>query len=119
MKAAKVGFVCAVALGGALLGAAPASAACSTTCSVGGAGTGGESSDGAAQGFRYQQPVPSVAGATVSNSGNQNAGNITVSGTVSGMAGGAYTPQEVVVGHFTGFVAGVFGVPDPCSGICG
>ena len=119
MKGSRVGFVCALALGGVLLGTGSASADCSSTCSVGGSGTGGESSDGAAQGFHYQKPVPGVAGATVSNSGNQIGGNITVSGTESGMAGGAYTPQEVAVGHYTGFVADIFGVPDPCSGVCG
>jgi hypothetical protein len=119
MNAARIGVVFAVALGGVVLGAGPASANCSSTCSVGGFGTGGENSDGAAQGFHYQQPVPSVSGATVSNSGSQIGGNITVTGTVSGMAGGAYTPQETVVGHYTGFVADFFGVPDPCSGVCG
>jgi hypothetical protein len=119
MKAARFGVVCAAVLGGVLIGTGTASADCSSTCSVGGFGTGGQSSNGAAQGFHYQQPVPSVAGATVSNSGNQTGGNITVTGTVSGMAGGAFTPQGVVVGHYTGFVANSFGVPDPCSGVCG
>ena len=119
MKTAKFGLVVAAVLGGVLLGTGSASADCSADCSVGGTGTGGQNSNGAAQGFHYQQPVPSVEGATVSNSGNQIGGNITVTGTVSGMAGGAYTPQGVVVGHYTGFVAGFFGVPDPCSGICG
>jgi hypothetical protein len=119
MKAARFGFVVAAVLGGVLLGSGSASADCSGDCSVGGFGTGGQSSDGAAQGFHYVKPVPNVEGATVSNSGSQIGGNITVTGTVSGMAGGAYTPQGVVVGHYTGFVADFFGVPDPCNGICG
>src|SRR3954465_5273957 len=104
MKAARFGVVCAAALGGVFLGTGSASAACSSTCAVGGYGTGGQSSGGAAQGFHYVKPVPGVAGATVDNSGNQIGGNITVTGTVSGMAGGAYTPQNVVVGHYTGYV---------------
>ena len=115
-------IVCAVALGATLAGGtlSASAAGCSSTCSVGGAGNGGESSGGAAQGFNYQQqPLPGLAGATVSNSGNQIGGNITVTGTASGMAGGAYTPQEVVVGHYTGFVAQYFGMPGPCNGVCG
>jgi hypothetical protein len=119
MSAARFGVVFAVALGGVVLGTGSASADCSSLCSVGGSGTGGQSSNGAAQGVHYQQPVPGVAGATVANSGSQIGGNITVTGTESGMAGGAYTPRGVVVGHYTGFVADYFGVPDPCSGVCG
>ena len=116
-----IGFVCIAALGVTLVGGTVSASAenCSSTCSVGGFGTGGQSSGGAAQGFHYQLPVPGVAGATVDNSGNQTGGNITVTGTVSGLAGGAYTPQGVIVGHYTGYVAQYFGVPDPCNGICG
>jgi hypothetical protein len=119
MNAAKAGVIAALALAGAMVGAGTAAADCSAACSVGGAGTGGQSSGGAAQGFHYEAPVPGVAGATVDNTGNQIGGHFTVTGTVSGKAGGAYTPQGVIVGHYTGFVADYFGVPDHCSGVCG
>lgn len=120
MLVARVGFVFVLALGGAALVSGPATAAdCSSTCAVGGAGTGGQSSGGAAQGFYYQKPVPGIPDATVSNSGNQIGGNITVTGSVSGTANGAYTPQGDIVGHYTGFMADYFGVPEGCSGICG
>lgn len=92
---------------------------CSTTCSSGGAGQGGVSSDGNAHGFRLEGPSTRFPGATFTNQGNENAGHISLSGAADGMASGAYTPQGVVVGHYTGDVADGFGTSDPCSGICG
>jgi hypothetical protein len=90
-----------------------------TTCAVGGAGTGGQASDGNAQGFRLAGPSTRFPGSTFTNQGNQMAGNITLTGTANGSGSGAFTPQGVVVGHYDGAVAGVFGTTDPCSGICG
>jgi len=101
------------------LSASPASAGgCASTCSVGGAGTGGEASGGQAGGFHLQRPFTSIPGSTLSNSGNENAGNITITGTASGMAAGAFTPQGVVVGHYDGVVGDLLGV-GTCSGVCG
>ena len=93
---------------------------CASTCSVGGAGTGGQNSDGQAQGFRLAGPSTGFPGSTFTNQGNDIAGHIAVSGpTFNGSASGADTPQGHVVGHYEGVSAGFFGVPDPCSGICG
>jgi hypothetical protein len=98
----------------------PASAeGCASTCSVGGAGTGGVNSDGKAGGFRLEGPATRFPGSTFTNSGNQNAGHITIQGTAEGSASGAFTPQGVVVGHYDGVVAGLFGIDGTCSGVCG
>jgi hypothetical protein len=98
----------------------PASAeGCASSCSVGGAGTGGENSDGQAGGFRIKAPAPSFPGSTYTNSGNEMAGNISIAGTADGSGSGAFTPQGVVVGHYDGVVAGFFGIDGTCSGICG
>jgi len=35
------------------------------------------------------------------------------------MASGGFTPQGVVVGHYTGDVAAFFGIDGTCSGVCG
>ena len=47
-------------------------------CSVGAAGTGGESSDGKAQGFHYEFPSTRFPGATITNSGNNDAGRFSI-----------------------------------------
>jgi hypothetical protein len=101
--------------------AAPSASAegCASTCSVGGSGTGGQSSDGKAEGFRYLKPATGFPGSTVSNSGNQIAGNISLSGTADGLGAGAYTPQEVIVGHYDGAVSDLFGIGGTCNGVCG
>jgi hypothetical protein len=91
---------------------------CATICSVGAAGTGGESSDGNAEGFRLEGPT-SFPGTTFTNQGNQIGGKISVTGALEGMAGGALTPQDVLVGHFTGFSAIFFGMDGDCNGVCG
>ena len=98
---------------------APASADCSETCAAGAAGTGGSASGGAAQGFRVEGPSR-IPGATFTNSGNDIAGHVTISGTVNGAGAGAFTPQEQLVGHYEGFTAELFlGSPETCNGICG
>ena len=98
---------------------APASADCSETCAAGAAGTGGSASDGAAQGFRVAGPSR-IQGATFTNSGNDIAGHITISGTENGAGSGAFTPQEQMVGHYEGFTAQLLlGSPETCNGICG
>ena len=110
----------AVAIGlSAVSAASAAGCASGTTCAVGGAGTGGQASDGNAQGFRLAGPSTGFPGSTFTNQGNQMAGNITLTGTASGSGSGAFTPQGVLVGHYDGVTAGFFGTTDPCSGICG
>ena len=98
----------------------PASAeGCASTCSVGGAGTGGQNSDGQAQGFRLKGPSTGFPGSTFTNQGNEMAGHISLQGTAEGSASGGITPQGVLVGHYTGVVAERFGIDGTCSGICG
>lgn len=92
---------------------------CATTCAAGGAGTGGVNSDGSAGGFRLEGPSTGFPGATFTNQGNENAGHISLQGTAEGMASGGFTPQGLVVGHYTGDVAANFGIDGTCSGICG
>ena len=93
---------------------------CASTCSVGGAGAGGENSDGQAQGFRLKGPSTGFPGSTFTNQGNERyGGHISVQGAADGSASGSFTPQGVLVGHFDGVSAGFFGTTDPCSGVCG
>jgi hypothetical protein len=92
---------------------------CASTCSAGGAGTGGQSSDGKAGGFRLAGPATGFPGSTFSNQGNENAGHIAVEGTADGSASGAFTPRGAVVGHYDGVVAERFGIDGTCSGVCG
>jgi hypothetical protein len=92
---------------------------CASTCSVGGAGTGGQNSDGQAGGFRLEGPSTGFPGSTFTNEGNQIAGHVSLEGTANGSGSGAITPQGDLVGHYEGVTAGLFGVPDPCSGVCG
>jgi len=116
-----IGCVCIATVGIALgPGTSSASAeGCASTCSVGGAGTGGQNSEGKANGFHFQQPASRFPGSTLSNSGNQMAGHISIEGTADGMGAGALTPQGVVVGHYEGVVAGFFGIDGTCNGVCG
>ena len=98
----------------------PASAeGCATTCAVGGAGTGGQNSDGQAQGFRLKGLSGGFPGSTFTNQGNEMAGHISVQGASIGSASGAFTPQGVLVGHYDGVVAIRFGMDGDCSGVCG
>jgi hypothetical protein len=115
-----IGSVCIAV--GITLGAGTTSASaegCASSCAVGGAGTGGESSDGEAGGFHVQLPSTGFPGSTFSNSGNEIAGNISLKGTADGTGAGAFTPQEDVVGHYDGVVAGFFGIDGTCNGVCG
>ena len=82
---------------------APAFADCGVgDCSVGAAGTGGEQSEGKAQGFRFEGPGHSP-GETVTNAGNADAGRLTADrpgdddGTLSGTFRG-----DSARGHGTG-----------------
>jgi hypothetical protein len=101
--------------------AAPMASAegCATTCAVGGAGTGGQNSDGKAGGFHVKEPSTGFPGSTFTNQGGELAGHISVKGTAEGSASGGITPQGVLVGHYTGVVAERFGIDGTCSGICG
>jgi hypothetical protein len=117
MRATAFGAVIAASL---VLAVPTASAeGCASTCSVGGAGTGGQNSDGQAQGFRLEGPSTGFPGSTFTNQGNEIAGHISVQGASDGSASGAFTPQGVLVGHFDGVSADFFGTDDPCSGVCG
>jgi hypothetical protein len=112
-------FGAAIAASLALAVPTAAAEGCASTCSVGGAGTGGQNSDGKAGGFRLEGPSTGFPGSTFTNSGNQIAGHITVEGTANGTGSGAFTPQGVVVGHYDGVVAVRFGIDGTCSGVCG
>ncbi|HET7495442.1 MAG TPA: hypothetical protein VFJ80_08330 [Candidatus Limnocylindrales bacterium] len=89
------------------MAAEPANNCGDATCQVGAAGTGGEQSDGAAQGFRLEGASTRFVDSNFTNSGNDMAGHITISGASSGTASGAFTPQGVVVGHCTGVLQGI------------
>ena len=118
--ARRIAFGAVIAASLALAVPSASAQGCSATCSVGAAGTGGESSDGKAEGFRLEAPSTGFPGSTFTNQGNQIGGHITVEGpTFNGTASGNTSPQGVLVGHFTGVSADFFGTDDPCSGICG
>lgn len=74
------------------------------TCNVGAAGTGGERSEGKAQGFRTERPSTRFGG-TIINTGNDNAGrlNFTAAGSISG------TFREQPDATFRGHGTGLFG----------
>ncbi|MET0565520.1 MAG: hypothetical protein ABW021_03645 [Acidimicrobiia bacterium] len=93
---------------------------CASVCSVGGAGTGGESSDGQADGFRLEGQSTGFPGSTFTNQGSATyGGHIAVTGASEGTASGTFTPQGVLVGHFDGVSAIFFGLEGDCSGVCG
>jgi hypothetical protein len=72
-------------------------------CAVGGAGTGGERSDGRAQGFRYEESVlVNNEVVWVTNVGNADGGRITLSGGRVGTLAGTYR-YDIGRGHGTGF----------------
>ena len=126
-QSTKKGCMRAIAFGAAIAAslvlAVPSASAqgCASTCSVGGAGTGGENSDGQAGGFRLEGPSTGFPGSTFTNQGSAiYGGHIAVEGpTFNGSASGTFTPQGVLVGHFEGVSADFFGTDDPCSGVCG
>ena len=103
----------------ATAGAAFADEGCGTTCSVGAFGTGGESSDGNAQGFRLKGLSTGFPGSTFTNQGTEMAGHIAVTGPIyEGSGSGAFTPQGEMVGHWDGVTAIFFGLDGDCNGIC-
>lgn len=77
------------------------------TCSVGATGTGGEKSGGKAQGF-HEEFVSTVRipGAAITNSGNLDAGRLTVTldGSSLGTLSGTFrqNPNPALRGHGTG-----------------
>lgn len=110
---------CAISIAGGSLTIAAAEKAggCSSSCSVGAEGTGGENSDGSAQGFHTTFPSTRFADSQYSNSGSQTAGRISVTGDSDGSASGAFTPSGDLTGHFDGVIGDLYGVGD-CNGVC-
>jgi len=73
-------------------------------CAVGGAGMGGDASDGKAQGFRIEKTVD-IGGnqlVQVTNVGNQDGGHITLSGAREGTLSGTYR-DDIGRGRGTGY----------------
>jgi len=77
-------------------------------CAVGRIGTGGQNSDGKAQGFRFQGQE---GGAAITNAGNPDAGRLTINSDDDGSLSGTFR-SGIVRGKTTGF----FG---DCTGLCG
>ena len=77
-------------------------------CAVGGIGTGGQNSDGRAQGFRFQGEE---RGATVTNAGNAESGRLNINGDDDGSLSGTFR-SGLERCRTTGF----FG---DCTGLCG
>ena len=72
-------------------------------CSVGAAGTGGERSDGRAQGFRIEKDIlVNNQVVAVTNVGNADGGRITLSGGLVGTLAGTYR-NGIGRGHGTGY----------------
>jgi hypothetical protein len=88
-----------------------ASAQCGGECNVGTYGTGGVSSGGNARGglFVGTEEIPPGT-IDIRNAGNADAGNISISGAVSGSATGTFR-----AGASRGKTRGVFG---DCTGFC-
>ena len=91
-----------LSLGSLLLCPSAALAQCNSFCTVGGAGTGGVSSDGKAQGFHYIVPGHNE-GSTATNSGNLSAGHLVIDrfGNVVGTLSGTCR-NDIVRGAGTG-----------------
>jgi hypothetical protein len=87
------------------LSSSPAVAQCDSLCTVGGAGMGGEASDGRAEGF-HLIVSGHVSGTTATNNGNATAGRlvIDIAGMVIGAHNGAY-----IDGICRGSETGIFG----------
>jgi hypothetical protein len=101
-------FVSLVAIA---LSTSAAGAQCNGECNVGTYGRGGVNSGGNARGglFVGAEEIPSGT-IDVRNAGNANAGNISISGAVSGSAVGTFR-----AGASRGRTSGVFG---DCTGFC-
>ena len=90
-------------------------AQCSSNCSVGGAGQGGVSSGGAAQGFHYEGPG-STPGFNVTNVGNNDGGRIVAyddDGNVLGTLSGTFRDGVCRVNE-TGIFGDVQGLDPDC-----
>lgn len=77
-------------------------------CSVGAAGTGGEQSEGKAQGFHTEGPSTVNPRVSVTNVGNNDAGRIEVSGDRNGTLAGTFRGDSAR-GHGTGAFGGSSG----------
>jgi hypothetical protein len=85
-------------------------------CAVGALGTGGQASGGQAQGSHFEGPG-AIPGATITNSGNADAGRLQVSfGSISGTFrdGTARGRGTGVFGDWAGQCEDPFGDPDGC-----
>ena len=99
----------AVMLAGAAiaLGAAGDAGGCSSGCSVGGHGTGGENSDGAAMGFNDKNlTFPEHPGEVVSNSGTDFSGHLVAvdeatGATLGSLSGGFVSGIDDFAGRVT------------------
>ena len=78
-------------------------------CAVGAAGTGGEKSEGKAQGFHEVIPSIRFPGRTITNSGNNDAGHLNISGGgfPSGDLSGTFRPNPEPAARGRG--TGIFG----------
>lgn len=81
----------------------------SNSCAVGAAGTGGESSGGRAQGFRIEFPSTLYPGGSVSNTGNLDAGRLSISSASASVGTTAGTFRENPTPSVRGHGTGVFG----------
>jgi hypothetical protein len=101
------GFTLSVAAAALILIPSLAPAQCGgNSCSVGAFGTGGTSSDGKAQGFRLTFPSTMFPGATFSNTGNFDAGRLSISDGIGSTSGTfRQNPTPTVRGN----ASGIFG----------
>ena len=79
---------------------------CSSACSVGGHGTGGENSGGTAKGFNDRGPDPEHPGELVNNSGTDFSGHLVATReatgeTIGSSSGGYARGIDDFVGHST------------------
>jgi hypothetical protein len=104
MKRLSISLATGLVLGLLLLPGAAYAACGGDACAVGGAGTGGERSDGRAQGFReeYGALIGDNQLVLVTNVGNADAGHITLSGARDGTLSGTYR-NGVGRGRGTGY----------------
>ena len=107
-------LVASLALIGSVVWPSSSMAQCSSNCSVGALGQGGQSSDGAAQGFRYVGPG-SQPEYTVTNVGNFDAGHVlaVLDGENAGTLDGTYH-DGVCIGLATGVFGDYHGYDPDC-----
>lgn len=104
MKRFSISIVVWVVLGLLLLPGVVSAGCAGDACSVGGAGMGGERSDGKAQGFHIETTVD-IGGnqlVEVTNVGNADAGHITLGGAREGTLSGTYR-DNIGRGRGTGY----------------